>query len=102
MTSKLIQWMIVLAIALVLIIIGIKCYHKDNFYDFDSEGLHAKSNPYIKKYFKDIGADTENSLRDQRSLHMCELCRNLRETPNECGLCRSFIKGQQFAKIGVE
>lgn len=101
MVSERIQWLIVVLLALLLLLVGALCYKKDNFYDFALEGTPPPENPYIRKYFKDTGADIEQSITDRRHLIACEGCKNYKETPGICTLCQQYVQGHNMIKEGV-
>jgi hypothetical protein len=103
MVSERIQWIIVVLLALILLITAVLCYKKDDYlYDPQFQGDDMPpSNTYIKKYFKDTGADVQHSIYGRRALAACESCVNNRITPNACDLCSSYIKGHDLIKPGV-
>uniref|UniRef100_A0A6C0KQF9 Uncharacterized protein n=1 Tax=viral metagenome TaxID=1070528 RepID=A0A6C0KQF9_9ZZZZ len=102
MVSERIQWIIVVLLALILLLVGVICYNKDNyFYDFALEGNAPQENPYIRKFFEDTGGDVDQSITTRRKLIACEKCMGIKQTPNACQACHSYVKGNKFIKEGV-
>jgi len=104
MVSERIQWLIVILLGVILLVTGVLCYRKDDFmYDPYFQGNEMPpSNPFIQKFFKENGADVQNSITNRRYLAACEACKDhTKLTPNACETCTRYVKGHTLIKEGV-
>lgn len=102
------KYYVVIAIfAVVLLSIGVFCYtRKDNYkgvYDPLLEGSKIHPDKRLMKFFKELGADPEIRVNDQRYLFACQECDrslpNLR--PEACSKCTAFMSGVRRNMDGV-